>query len=161
MSFLTLPYILPLCHWWLRREKGGGFKMVKTSQDTLSTPLECHVKFKWTLNTNISDDKLIFFKVFHGGSVLDPNLEVSVRKSDVTTFRGAFESIMRAHYPTLVGHVVIKCVPCPGICSEALAVLSSLSPYRFVPIYEFCMFAFVTKATFLDWSSNTVVFNLF
>ncbi len=108
---------------------------------------------KWTLITNISDHKTNFFflKVFHGGSVLDPNLEVSVRKSDVTTFRGAFESIMRAHYPTLVGHVVIKCVPCPGICSEALAVLSSLSPYRFVPIEEFCMFAFVTEATFFGF----------
>ena len=80
--------------------------------------------------------KLKFKKiqVFHGGSVLDPNLEVSVRKSDVTTFRGAFESIMRAHYPSLVGHVLIKCVPCPGICSEALAVLSSLSPYRLFSI---------------------------
>ena len=56
--------------------------------------------------------------------------EASVRKSDVTTFRGAFESIMRTHYPGMVGHVVIKCVPCPAICTEALAVLSSLSPYR-------------------------------
>ena len=68
--------------------------------------------------------------VVHGGSVLDPQLETSVRKSDVTTFKGAFESIVRTHYPSLVGHVVIKCVPCPGICTEALTVLSSLSPYR-------------------------------
>ena len=69
--------------------------------------------------------------VVHGGSVLDPSLEPSVCKSDVTTFRGAFESVMRTHYPSLIGHVVIKCVPCPGICTEALAVLSSLSPYRY------------------------------
>ena len=69
--------------------------------------------------------------VVHGGSVLDPDLEASVCKSDVTTFRGAFESVMRTHYPSLIGHVVIKCVPCPGICTEALAVLSSLSPYRY------------------------------
>jgi hypothetical protein len=38
---------------------------------------------------------------------------------------------MRQHYPALVGHVVIKCVPCPSICSEALAILSSLNPYSF------------------------------
>ena len=72
----------------------------------------------------------VLILVAHGGSVLDLDMEASVRKSDVTTFRGAFESIMRTHYPGLVGHVVIKCVPCPAICSEALAVLSSLSPYR-------------------------------
>ena len=57
----------------------------------------------------------VLILVVHGGSVLDPQLEMSVRKSDVTTFRGAFESIVRTHYPSLVGHVVIKCVPCPGI----------------------------------------------
>ncbi|XP_059092969.1 protein retinal degeneration B-like isoform X1 [Tigriopus californicus] len=73
----------------------------------------------------------VLILVAHGGSVLDLSLDTSVRKSDVTTFRGAFESIMRAHYPGLVGHVVIKCVPCPGICTEALAILSSLSPYSF------------------------------
>ena len=96
---------------------------------------------------NINRKAFFSLKVFHGGSVLDPNLEVSVRKSDVTTFRGAFESIMRAHYPTLVGHVVIKCVPCPGICSEALAVLSSLSPYRFVPIHIFRIQLSLTAST--------------
>ncbi len=72
----------------------------------------------------------VLILVAHGGSVLDMDMEVSVRKSDVTTFRGAFESVMRTHYPWMVGHVVIKCVPCPAVCSEALAVLSSLSPYR-------------------------------
>ena len=40
--------------------------------------------------------------VAHGGSVLDLDMEASVRKSDVTTFRGAFESVMRSHYPNLV-----------------------------------------------------------
>ena len=72
----------------------------------------------------------VLILVAHGGSVLDLDMEVSVRKSDVTTFRGALESVMRTHYPGLVGHVVVKCIPCPSICSEALAVLSSLSPYR-------------------------------
>ena len=56
--------------------------------------------------------------------------KLSVRKSDVTTFRGAFETVIRTHYPGLVGQVVIKCVPCPAVCTEAPAVLSSLSPYR-------------------------------
>ena len=73
----------------------------------------------------------VLILIIHGGSVLDGPLEPSVRKSDVTTFRGAFETIIRNHYPGLLGQVVIKCVPCPAICTEALAVLSSLSPYSF------------------------------
>lgn len=79
----------------------------------------------------------VLILVVHGGSVLDPHLEPSVRKSDVLTFRGAFESIMRNHYPSLVGHVVIKCVPCPGICTDALALLSNLNPYRLGPSFSF------------------------
>ena len=67
--------------------------------------------------------------VVHGGSILDSYTEPAVRKSDVTTLRGAFESIMRQHYQHLVGRLVMKCVPCPNICESALAVLSSLSPY--------------------------------
>ncbi len=62
--------------------------------------------------------------------MLDLDMEASVRKSDVNTFRGALESVMRTHYPAMVGHVAVKCVPCPAVCAEALAVLSSLSPYR-------------------------------
>ena len=72
----------------------------------------------------------VLILVVHGGSVLDGPVDISVRKSDVTTFRGAFETVIRTHYPGLVGQVVIKCVPCPAVCTEALAVLSSLSPYR-------------------------------
>ena len=67
--------------------------------------------------------------VVHGGSILDSYTEPAVRKSDVTTMRGAFESIMRQHYQHLVGRLVMKCVPCPNICEAALSVLSSLSPY--------------------------------
>ena len=52
--------------------------------------------------------------------------------SDVTTLRGAFESIMRQHYPGMVGHIVIKCVPCPNICSEALAILNHLRNAQFL-----------------------------
>ncbi|XP_018317924.1 protein retinal degeneration B isoform X3 [Mycetomoellerius zeteki] len=69
--------------------------------------------------------------VIHGGSVLDANVDLTAKKSDITTFRGAFESIMRQHYPSMVGHVSIKFVACPSICTEGLGILSSLSPYSF------------------------------
>lgn len=38
---------------------------------------------------------------------------------------------MRQHYPTMVGHVAIRLVSCPSVCTEALGILSSLSPYSF------------------------------
>ncbi|XP_029679221.1 protein retinal degeneration B isoform X2 [Formica exsecta] len=69
--------------------------------------------------------------VMHGGSVLDANVDLTAKKSDITTFRGAFESVMRQHYPSMVGHVSVKFVACPSICTEGLGILSSLSPYSF------------------------------
>lgn len=69
--------------------------------------------------------------VFHAGSCLDSNSDLVAKKSDITTFRGAMESVARQHYPSLVGHFVIKLVPCPSVCTDALGILSSLSPYSF------------------------------
>lgn len=69
--------------------------------------------------------------VFHAGSCLDSNSDLTAKKSDITTFRGAMESVARQHYPSLVGHFVIKLVPCPPVCTDALGILSSLSPYSF------------------------------
>ncbi|XP_013794792.1 protein retinal degeneration B-like isoform X2 [Limulus polyphemus] len=69
--------------------------------------------------------------VFHSGSVLDTGTDLSSKKSDISTFRSTFESLIRQHYPTLINHIVIRLVSCPAVCSEALAVLSSLSPYSF------------------------------
>lgn len=62
--------------------------------------------------------------VFHAGSCLDASTDRTAKKSDVTTFRGAFESVMRQHYPSLVGHLVIKVVCCPPVCTDALGILS-------------------------------------
>ncbi|XP_049819691.1 protein retinal degeneration B-like isoform X2 [Aethina tumida] len=73
----------------------------------------------------------VLLLVLHAGSVLDANVDMTAKKSDVTTFRGAFESVMRQHYPSLVGHIAIRLVSCPSICTEGLAILSSLSPYSF------------------------------
>lgn len=73
----------------------------------------------------------VLILVIHGGCVLDVNLDMTSKKSDVTTFRGSFEGVMRQHYPSLVGHVVVRLVACPSVCTDALGVLSSLSPYSF------------------------------
>ncbi|XP_034118816.1 protein retinal degeneration B isoform X4 [Drosophila albomicans] len=73
----------------------------------------------------------ILVMVVHAGSVLDAASELTAKKSDVTTFRGSFEAVMRQHYPNLLTHMTIKMVPCPSICTDALGILSSLSPYSF------------------------------
>lgn len=73
----------------------------------------------------------VLILVFHAGCVLDAAVDKAAKRSDATTFRGAFESVMRQHYPSLVGHVAVKLVCCPAVCTDALGILSSLSPYSF------------------------------
>ncbi|XP_050514264.1 protein retinal degeneration B isoform X3 [Diabrotica virgifera virgifera] len=73
----------------------------------------------------------VLILVLHAGSVLDANVDLAAKKSDITTLKGAFESVMRQHYPSLIGHIAIRLVSCPSICTEGLGILSSLSPYSF------------------------------
>ncbi|XP_037919293.1 protein retinal degeneration B isoform X2 [Hermetia illucens] len=73
----------------------------------------------------------VLILVVHAGSVLDANTDITSKKSDVTTFRAAFDSVVRQHYPAMTSHVAIRLVPCPAICTDALGILSSLSPYSF------------------------------
>ena len=121
-----------------RRVHSMTEKSTTTPVDTIHAPLSARPHSATTprpiIDVNQCEEYCptqVLILIIHGGSVLDGPLDPSVRKSDLTTFRGAFETIIRNHYPGLLGQVVIKCVPCPAICSEALAVLSSLSPYSF------------------------------
>uniref|UniRef100_A0A3Q2XER3 Phosphatidylinositol transfer protein, membrane-associated 2 n=2 Tax=Hippocampus comes TaxID=109280 RepID=A0A3Q2XER3_HIPCM len=38
---------------------------------------------------------------------------------------------MRVHYPTALGRVAIRTVPCPAVCVEAFSLVSNLSPYSY------------------------------
>ncbi|GBM43212.1 Membrane-associated phosphatidylinositol transfer protein 1 [Araneus ventricosus] len=70
--------------------------------------------------------------VMHAGSVLDSGAEPTTnKKTDVHTFASSFENVLRQHYPALLGHLSVRLVSCAPVCSEALAVLSNLSPYSF------------------------------
>ncbi|CAL4117248.1 unnamed protein product, partial [Meganyctiphanes norvegica] len=71
----------------------------------------------------------VLLMVVHAGSVLDPTSDLNTKKSDLTTFKGALETVMRQHYPHMVGRVAIRLVSAPAICSDSLNVLSSLNPY--------------------------------
>lgn len=39
--------------------------------------------------------------VLHAGSALDATVDLPAKKSDVTTFKGAFDSVIRQHYPSM------------------------------------------------------------
>jgi len=57
-------------------------------------------------------------------ALTDANVDLTAKKSDITTFRGAFESVMRQHYPSMVGRIAIRLISCPSICTEGLGILS-------------------------------------
>ncbi|OQR75841.1 membrane-associated phosphatidylinositol transfer protein 2-like [Tropilaelaps mercedesae] len=74
----------------------------------------------------------VLILVLHGGNVLDHGLEQGQTKStDVATFAGVLESVIRHHYSALQSRIATKLVACPAVCAEALAVLSNLSPFGF------------------------------
>lgn len=80
-----------------------------------------------TCRTHLRHDNLL--------CVADANVDLTAKKSDITTFRGAFESVMRAHYPTLVGHIHVKLVSCTSICTDGLSILSRSALY-----FQYCDF---------------------
>ncbi|CAN7986854.1 unnamed protein product [Ixodes hexagonus] len=72
----------------------------------------------------------VLLLVLHGGNVLDGGSE-GPKGADLATFRGALEGAVRQHYPSMLGRLALRLVPCPAPCADALAVLSNLSPYSF------------------------------
>uniref|UniRef100_A0A8C5ZW47 Membrane-associated phosphatidylinositol transfer protein 3 n=1 Tax=Marmota marmota marmota TaxID=9994 RepID=A0A8C5ZW47_MARMA len=71
----------------------------------------------------------VLLLVLHGGNVLDTGSgDPSCKAADIHTFGSVLEKVMRAHFPAAVGHILIKFVPCPAICSEAFSLVSNLNP---------------------------------
>ncbi|NXO68135.1 PITM2 protein, partial [Phainopepla nitens] len=74
----------------------------------------------------------VLLLVLHGGNILDSGSgDQSSKQGDVNTIRTVFDTVMRVHYPAALGHIAIRLVPCPAICSEAFSLVSSLSPYSY------------------------------
>ncbi|XP_041742699.1 membrane-associated phosphatidylinositol transfer protein 2 isoform X5 [Coregonus clupeaformis] len=70
--------------------------------------------------------------VLHGGNILDTGAgEPSSKQADVNTLSGAFETVMRVHYPAALGRIAIRMVPCPAVCADAFSQVSNLSPYSY------------------------------
>lgn len=67
----------------------------------------------------------VLLLVLHGGNVLDTGSgDPSCKAADIHTFSSVLEKVMRAHFPAALGHILIKFVPCPAICSEAFSLVS-------------------------------------
>lgn len=74
----------------------------------------------------------VLILVLHGGNILDTGSgDQNSKQGDVNTLSGAFDTVMRVHYPTALGRIAIRTVPCPAICVEAFSLVSNLSPYSY------------------------------
>ncbi|XP_055742967.1 membrane-associated phosphatidylinositol transfer protein 2-like isoform X2 [Salvelinus fontinalis] len=74
----------------------------------------------------------VLILVLHGGNILDTGGgDQTSKQGDVNTISTAFDTVMRVHYPTALGQIAIRLVPCPAICAEAFSLVSNLSPYSY------------------------------
>ncbi|XP_002737070.2 membrane-associated phosphatidylinositol transfer protein 3-like [Saccoglossus kowalevskii] len=71
------------------------------------------------------------FLVLHGGNILDGGQDINSKQIDLNTLRAALDAVTRAHFPATYGHIAVKLVPCPSTCTEALNLLTSISPYSY------------------------------
>ncbi|XP_034872778.1 membrane-associated phosphatidylinositol transfer protein 2 isoform X3 [Mirounga leonina] len=72
----------------------------------------------------------VLLLVLHGGTILDTGAgDPSSKQGDTNTIATVFDTVMRVHYPSALGRLAIRLVPCPPICSDAFALVSNLSPY--------------------------------
>ncbi|KAK6306366.1 hypothetical protein J4Q44_G00232910 [Coregonus suidteri] len=70
--------------------------------------------------------------VLHGGNILDTGGgDQTSKQGDINTISTTFDTVMRVHYPTALGRIAIRLVPCPAICAEAISLVSNLSPYSY------------------------------
>ncbi|XP_030076077.1 membrane-associated phosphatidylinositol transfer protein 2 isoform X3 [Microcaecilia unicolor] len=70
--------------------------------------------------------------VLHGGNILDTGGgDQNSKQGDVNTIASVFDTVMRVHYPAALGHIAVRLVPCPAICSDAFSLVSNLSPYSY------------------------------
>ncbi|XP_043385125.1 membrane-associated phosphatidylinositol transfer protein 2 isoform X10 [Chelonia mydas] len=74
----------------------------------------------------------VLILVLHGGNILDTGSgDQNSKQGDVNTITTVFDTVIRVHYPAALGHIAVKLVSCPAICSEAFSLVSNLSPYSY------------------------------
>lgn len=70
----------------------------------------------------------ILLLILHGGNVLDGMQDIAAKNSDINTFKAAFDAVIPAHFPSAMGRIAFRLVPCPSTCCEVMSLLSKLSP---------------------------------
>ncbi|XP_027524618.1 membrane-associated phosphatidylinositol transfer protein 3 isoform X2 [Corapipo altera] len=74
----------------------------------------------------------VLILILHGGNILDTGGgDHSSKLADINTFSSVFEKVIRAHFPASLGHILMRLVPCPAICSAAFSLVSNLNPYSY------------------------------
>ena len=68
----------------------------------------------------------VLFLVFHGGSALDARKDQIGKDIDFQTLSSNFQSITELHFPSAVGRVALRIVPCMNVCSQALELLTQV-----------------------------------
>nr|XP_046206750.1 membrane-associated phosphatidylinositol transfer protein 2-like isoform X2 [Oncorhynchus gorbuscha] len=118
------------------------------SADAEDTPGELYKDMAGTYEREAGDERLdedlssqqclqpskihVLILVLHGGNILDTGGgDQTSKQGDVNTISTAFDTVMRLHYPTALGRIAIRLVPCPAICAEAFSLVSNLSPYSY------------------------------
>ncbi|XP_042735896.1 membrane-associated phosphatidylinositol transfer protein 3 isoform X4 [Lagopus leucura] len=68
----------------------------------------------------------VLILILHGGNILDNGGEdQSSKLADINTFCSVFEKVTQDHFPAALGHILIRLVPCPAICSAAFSLVSN------------------------------------
>uniref|UniRef100_A0A8C4KCJ0 Membrane-associated phosphatidylinositol transfer protein 3 n=1 Tax=Dromaius novaehollandiae TaxID=8790 RepID=A0A8C4KCJ0_DRONO len=74
----------------------------------------------------------VLILILHGGNILDTGGgDQNSKLADINTFSSVFEKVTQAHFPAALGHILIRLVPCPAICSAAFSLVSNLNPYSY------------------------------
>ncbi|CAL8318284.1 unnamed protein product [Lota lota] len=108
----------------LYQESGGEYTVMSNEDSQMEDG--CSQQCRQSAKTHV------LILVLHGGNILDSGSgDPSSKHGDVNTLGGAFETVMRVHYPSALGHIAIRVVPCPAVCSEAFSLVSNLSPYSY------------------------------
>uniref|UniRef100_A0A8C7GRW9 Phosphatidylinositol transfer protein membrane associated 2 n=1 Tax=Oncorhynchus kisutch TaxID=8019 RepID=A0A8C7GRW9_ONCKI len=89
---------------------------------------------KWSSNDLMDKMETTEMDEGQGRTTHTPNTgagEPNSKQADVNTLTGAFETVMRVHYPAALGRIAIRVVPCPAVCADAFSLVSNLSPYSY------------------------------
>ncbi|XP_012945649.1 protein retinal degeneration B [Aplysia californica] len=71
----------------------------------------------------------VLFLVLHGGNILESSQELISKRRDLMNLKSTFDTVIQSHYQSAMNSIQFRLVPCPHVCRETLALLSSLSPF--------------------------------